>query len=287
MGHSHWMTRRRMARLFTGPPAPDSHRALLAELGSCPSCAARYRRYHELEAALCGVPAGPSPFALERLEALALDAAAPPGPRRGLRAWSLASAAGVAAVAALVLALKLWPAGPEHVALGGAPRLEDVTLTARGGPPGASEVGVRLLRAVAPGRVTEAAGLSRQDVITFTYTNVRPGIRYLALFGVQEDGRVRWYYPGYGAHASIPIPGDVIDEPLGDGIRLAVHHRDGWLRVTAVFSPEPIDTRTLERAVQELAGRPEALRRLEPLGLASAAALEHSVLTAIARQSKE
>jgi hypothetical protein len=116
-------------------------------------------------------------------------------------------------------------------------------------------------------------------VITFTYTNVAPNVRYLALIGIQENGSVHWYYPGDDGSQSIPIRSDVVDEPLGDGIRLEMHHASGWLRITAIFSSNPIAKPTIVQAVQALGiEHPAAAKELSPLSLADSNVLEHSVL---------
>jgi hypothetical protein len=158
-------------------------------------------------------------------------------------------------------------------------RLHDVDIVARGSGDGhqiATDVGVRVFRVAKDGdRVNEAGSLALDDIITFTYTNVTPGVGYMALFGLQEDGSVHWYYPERGGQ-SIAIRSDAMDEPLGDGIRLRMRHTSGWLRITALFSVEPLETKTVEEALGALSP-PSSARALTSL-MPGTNVLEHSLL---------
>jgi hypothetical protein len=290
--HLHWLARWRIRRLFTGGLAPVIHRALLEEVSRCASCAEHYRRHDVLESALCKKGGDPSPFALERLEGMVLDAAASfragrgAEPERGswkwrgsFPRWASIPAMLVGAVGLMVLVFR--PRANERVGLGPGARLDGVQIVARGGGErNVADVGMRVFRVAGDGdRVHETGPLSRADVITFTYTNAAPGIRYLALFGVQEDGLLRWYYPEEDGSESIPIRSDTVDEPLGDGIRLGTHHKPGWLRITAIFSSEPIAKVAIEQAVHTLLlERPSAAKDLAPWSLTDRSGLEHSVL---------
>ena len=281
MMHRHGRTRALVQRLFTGGLSPPRRRALFAGLAACERCAAYYGRFHALEDSLCRAPlagepwpapAATTPFALERVEAALFAALATPAAgRRG--AWSLGWAGAAAAAAAVVvLAVTLWPAAlpqPDREALGPGLRWVEADLVARGGAVASPDVGLRVFR-VAPtageragegagdaaggaaGAVAEAArgGLSLDDVITFTYTNVAADVGYLALFGVQAEGRILWYYPTYGGGESVAIASDRVDEPLGDGFRLSVNHTAGRLRVVGLFSAAPIDVAAIRDAVR-------------------------------------
>lgn len=278
--HLHAIEHWRLERLFTRGGGPGQLRAAQRSAARCPECAARYRHLWRAEAALCGDPEAPSPFALDRVEAAVLARCAPPADQADRARWTWA--AGAAALAA-VAALALFVRGPsEREPVGPSARLHPVALAARGAP-GAShpEVGIRLFR-VAEGsdQVRESRSLRLSDVFTATYTNAHLGRGYAAIFGVQQDGRLRWYYPAEPAGGGIALREDVVDEPLGDGIRLSVRHGAGWLRVSALFSASPLDPGEVERAVTDLARRPGALSGLEPLSLPSA--VEHSMLLEIA-----
>ncbi len=261
--HVHALTRSRIRRLFATGLAPAAYRSLLHELHRCPSCAALYSRLEHLESALCQPGGGPSPFALERVQAAVLSSTAE---QEGeARRWALLPVA-VACAAGLGLLLLRTPEAtvPELAARSAA--------SARN-----ANVGIRVLR-VATTSLEEATTFSLDDLVTFTYTNADKSVHYLTLFGVQEDGQVRWYYPGVGESASRRISSGHVDEALGDGIRLSVNHRTGWLRVTALFSQRPLDRSEVETAVR--AAPLPALRNLAPLDV-DPDLLEHSLLVTV------
>jgi hypothetical protein len=291
--HLHWLVRRRIHRLFTLAPAGHC-RALLREVAGCRACARLYDQYQTFEAALCGTggSGAPSGFAVERIEQAVRDgvSGAKRGPARRRKVWLPAGISTAALIAAAVVLL-VWPrfsGRDDHVAVPVAARLVDVGLVARGGTPQTSEVGIRVFRVAgqadqpARPRVAEVDALALDDVITFTYTIARADIRYAVLFGVQADGAIRWYYPGYGGQASVPLHGDKVDEPLGDGIKLRVHHKPGWLRITAIFSAQPIAVEVVSRSLEmSMASRPESLQEVAPLPIPGAETLQHAILTHI------
>jgi len=270
--HVHALTRWRIRRLFAEGLAPQRYRALLEDLHGCSACAALFARQSELESAICGEP---SPFALERVEAAVLDRLSNDPADAQSKRWRGA----LVAACAVALVMALGRVTPERQHLGRETSLTSVT--ARGElPPRSANVGIRLLRAT-PEKISESSKLSIGDVVTFTWTDVDPAARYLAILGVQQDGRVRWYYPGDEGAMSIRLERAQIDEPLGDGIRLSVRHAPGWLRVTALFSPRPIAKAEIEDAVRALGERKGALEGLAPLPMAEGV-LEHSIRVDIA-----
>jgi hypothetical protein len=279
--------------LYQGGLRPEVHRALLLEVRRCRSCARFYQEQDRLESALGGGLGSRSTgvrnghLVLARLEPLVLArVAAPPArsPWRRIGAWIWIPAATLAAMLWLVLPT----ATSQVVALDPQARLAQVGIVARGAPRAEStEVGVRLLRVVPEGGTVEpTASLSLDDVVTFVYTSLEPRMRYLAVFGIQEGGDIRWYYPGSSEQASIPIAGAVVDQPLRDGIRLSVFHRPGWLRVTAIFSTRPIDKKDLEAAVRSLASRSTALQGLESLPLDAPETLETTFMVQIGQSGQ-
>jgi hypothetical protein len=270
--HVHALARWRIRRLFTAGLAPHRYRDLLDDLHGCAACASLFERQSELESALCSEP---SPFALERVETAVLErVAGEPAEARSTR--SLVAVASAACAIALIVAFGR-PAS-ERAHLGRDMALASVT--ARGElAPRSANVGIRLLRATSK-VVSEPSHLSIGDVVTFTWTDVDPAARYLAILGVQSDGRVRWYYPDEDA-TSLKLDRALVDEPLGDGIRLAVRHAPGWLRVTALFSPLPLAKAEIEASVRALRQRPGALEELVPLPLTEGV-LEHSIRVDIA-----
>lgn len=285
--HAHGSTHRLILSQFTAGPDPQKRRDLFAELARCRACAGLYNRFQFLEAGLCGNFVEPTRFALERVETVVLEkiseAPLPESRTKPAGRWAWISVPALAGILALVIVLFVSGPAAHRVAIPADAALVPVTLTARGAAPAeASQVGVRIFSVAAAGAtVQERPVLDLGDVVTFTYTNVSSRVKYLALFGVQADGEVRWYYPGYQGTQSISIGSEKVDEPLGEGIRLSVNHRPGWLRIVAMFSDEPLDVGLLESAVQNMLVEPRALRSLEPLSLAGRYVLQHSLLVQI------
>lgn len=304
MRHIHWVTRKRMQRLFEVGLGAECHRRLLRELSGCRACAQEYRRYQRFEALLCG-STGPTPFAIERIEELVLGQAI--GERRPGQSGLWAIAAAFATAVSALLLYRLPGRSPEQATLASEPPVDRALL--RGGEAKQSDVGIRLFRVTEANRVDETQALRLDDVVTFSYTNVRPEIRHLALIGIQNeppkrepsvrgtlvehgnqtaqgqppsatDVAIRWYYPGGADAASIPIESDKVDEPLGDGFRLGVHHACGWLRVVALFSERPIGAAALQQAARS-AGAGAGPEELLSSALRDSDVLEHSLLVHI------
>ena len=288
--HFHPLVRRQIRRLFTVGLSVTGRKRALDAVSGCEECAKYYRLHQSYESALCGTTLLPTPFMLDRVEAAVL--AGIDGAARAEREvpsfWPQGSwlAISAAAAAAMVLCfLWLWPFthGSDRLPLSGDFSLMPIEgqVASKGATPLlTSQVGLRVFkvtRASAGGLVEEHAPLGLDDVVSFTYSNVSGQMGYLMLFGLQDDGRIRWYFPGYQGQQSISIRREMVDEPLEDGFRLAVNHRQGWLRITAIFSPRPIEKGVLEEAISEQRKVPGALQRLVPLSI-SADVVEHSVL---------
>jgi hypothetical protein len=257
--HRHAETERRIRQLFTSGLNPTRRAFLFADIEQCDKCAGVYRRYHCLEMALTGTTDGLSPFANERLRETILSAVAEdvvPELRRGwILKLGLVGATAFAAAFVLIIALSPGSRATHRVPVSSRTPFRPVEyIAAKGFPPNAlSDVGIRVFQVAESGdTVSENRTLSIHHILTFTYTFAKPHQGYLALFGVQETGDIRWYYPDYGGNASIPIEGDAIDEPLGDGIDLSVNHSPGWLRIVALFSESPIDATAIEGSIEML-----------------------------------
>lgn len=286
----HFMTRRKIRRLFTGKLPPTERADVLKAVAGCPACAEYYNKHQALESALSGTDEPFTVFSIERTkEALfaTLDKKAlSKGGFYGLRGVLAPTA--VATVAALLAFVILLPAGPapDRTSMPSSAVVSPVTLVARGSFPkkADSDVGIRLFRVSDDGKsVTEGGDLSIDDIITFTYTHANePGGR-LALFGIQETGELRWYYPGYKEKMSIAIEGDKVDEPLKDGIALHVNHRPGWLRITALFTQNPLSAEEIEASTAVLRKDPKRIRALTPITLekSSTPPLQYSVMVNI------
>jgi hypothetical protein len=256
--HSHAATQERIERLFTRGLSHAVRAELIREVEGCETCGAYYRRLHVLEAALTGSAAGLSHFARERVRDAVLDAVAPEKQTRksllGLK-WALV---GTAAAVSAVLALTLLQPTRERshrTTLSESARLAPIELVAAKGHPKkeTADVGIRLFKVSKAGdAVTEDSSLLLNDIITFTYTYAKSHDGYLALFGIQETGEVRWYYPDYGENKTFKIQGNRVDEPLEDGIDLSINHEPGWLRVVALFSERPVDVSAIESSISLL-----------------------------------
>lgn len=286
--HFHSWTRWQIHRLFAGGLSPSRNRALLREVCACPECSAVFRRYHALEEMLCGEQGGPNCLAAERMASAVFGSLPAEKTEKASGRQSLGFLAPAVALACAALVVFVGrPSRPlsHRVPVSSGSKLEPASVMARGqrSAPNA-EVGFRLLRVVPrEAKVDERPTLSLSDVVTFTYTNLREETRYLALLGIQADGAVRWYYPGPESSQSIPIEADRVDEPLNDGIRLSVFHSAGWMRVTAIFSSQPIEKASVERAVRALAARAGALEELDPLPLGMEGAFEDSIRVELAQ----
>ncbi len=266
--HIHVLTRRRIDRLFADKLEAVSHRKLFDDLDTCELCAGYYSRLQTLESALCGVSDSVTPFALGRVQALVLNASKPSLKSRPLvsRGWKTALAG---AFTAMVLAWLLLPVTPDssRIAIPRGSELSPMELVARGSADeDRAGVGIRVFRVTPKGTgAKEKTSVSHNDIITFTYTRTAEKPGYMALFGVQQSGEVLWYYPDYGEEQSIPISGDKIDEPLGDGIDLSVNHKEGWLRIVSVFSDKPISVNAIESRVESLVGKEGTAKDRVPL----------------------
>ncbi len=252
--HLHSVTRRSIRKHFVSTLSPGRRDSLFQRLESCPECADYYKQHHLAESALCNSFEA-SPFALERTEA-ALFHAMEEKPKASQRTQAVRRLAFVTAfsvvTAALVLLLYPQMNTDHRVPMTESAALAPVDLVARGGTSDGADVGVRVFKVKMDGGVIEDRNLTLDDIVTFTYTRALPGTGYIALFGIQAGEKVRWYYPDYGEGKSHAIDGDVVDEPLGDGIRLGVNHEPGKVRIVALFSDKPVSTETIEERAGEL-----------------------------------
>lgn len=271
-------------------------RRLRAELERCASCAEYYRRHQNLESQLCGVRERQTPFALERVEdALFESIDATSGPSVPIhRRQSIVRLAALVTVFLVVLAAVFlrgtWTV-PETHRLSLAPDAalipvsNAVELTARGTEEkNIAGVGIRVF-AVAPSdeKVKEKTELHLDDIITFTYTRIDRKKGYLTLFGLQPGGDLLWYYPDYAEEQSLGIQGDKVDEPLGDGFKLAVNHRRGLLRIVSLFTERPIEKEEIESTIEKLGDLSEHIKSPDGISwnVQSTPVVEHSILLEI------
>jgi hypothetical protein len=198
--------------------------------------------------------------------------------------WSGAVAGALALAALLVVSI---PTGPSshRVALSNIDTAALQELVPRGASrPGVSYVGIRVFQVMSKKvGFRETPGVDIDDVITFTYTYTKGEAGYLMVFGLQEAALPLWYYPDYGDERSIPIRGDRVDEPLGDGIVLSVNHKAGRLRIVSLFSEMPIHREAVEAAVERLRQGGRLLDENAPLALDDGGkeAIEYSIVLRI------
>ena len=237
-----------------------------------------------------------SPFAFQRITKVLLatyqeQSKEPKAKRIRYHPWipALAGAA-VVTVIAIIFSI-IWPGKPsnDRIALSSQTSLIDIEYAVKGFIQGEPGTGIRLFKVVAKGtRVKESSALMLDDIITFSYTRVAKGIGYLALIGLQQDGRLLWYYPDYSEVQSTAIKGDNVDEPLHDGIDLSVNHRPGWLRIVALFSEHPLTKQLIEQRLAQLTEKQTNIKEKTPLFDAELGQSidEHSLLLEISPTNK-
>ena len=187
--------------------------------------------------------------------------------------WVPILAGASVAVMATVLLVPRWM-GPSPAAPSAAPMLADGVDEDGFQPRGASSLGPArgqkrpLARARVAGvrvfclegaavRALSAANDKTQTCprganLRFTANN-SGAYRFLFLIGVDGQHAIKWYAPRPPGTQSELSPGVAArEEPVGRTLRLAVNHDAGPLRVYALFSDEPIQTREIEAAVGQL-----------------------------------
>ena len=253
--HLHFLTARRLRRMFIAGIDVRARRRVIAEAKQCERCREVLRRHYRFEGALAGVGAVASPVAVDRMASAILDAVSPV-PKKKRFAYRRPLWA-VAAVSALLFFSWLWwlqPLPSHRVDRFGLSLDSASELVSRGGIAGDADVGIRVFAvSEQPRRIDEPSTLSIHDMITFTYTRAVAGTGYLALFGLQEEGNMIWYYPDYGERESVRVKGARVDEPLKDGFDLFVHHREGPLLIVALFSEKPLLVADIEDAAHTMA----------------------------------
>ena len=223
-----------LSRLFIEGAKPGEMGPLFVHLAECPRCKEQYGAYAAIEAQMCNRV--PTPRGLARVEAAVLDRFTPT-PQRSARSPWLASIFLVLGTACASFLLFFSPVS----------KSPDETLTARGESLGLeARVGIRVLRVADESALPLPGQKARlSDTLAFTYTNLVPETHYLLLFGLQDDGGVLWYYPDYGDAWSVAIQSGV-DIPLDTGVHLEQNHHPGRLRITAVFSDDPLAVSDVE-----------------------------------------
>ena len=283
--HSHTQTQRHISRLFDGELDGQKTLQLWETLSQCTSCATLYARYHSLESILSQQDDAATRLSIERTAKTVIytvrkQKATATHPI--LKRFAVVLLPLIAATAALWL---LMPASPNSHRIS---RTEIKYEGARELAPraaasfGPSHAGIRIFIIPSEGEdVSEPSTLVINDIISFTYTQTQTRGGYLMILGLQKNETTPlWYYPDYGKDRSIPIRGETVDTPLGDGIRLAINHHKGPLRIVALFSDMPVSTTVVESAASKLRQQGNLLDINEPLPLKAfgVTATEYSVV---------
>ena len=292
--HRHTQTRKRISRLFDGSLSGRATVRLWDDLARCPSCAALYARYHELESALLQSDDGPTRLSIERTAKAVMSSLRNEKVTASHLPWKRVA---VAALSFIAVTAALWlmvPAPPHSHRVA---RFDINAWGARAIVPrvaasyGPSHVGIRIF--VVPtmdNAVSEPSTLFIDDIMTFTYTQVKADGGYLMILGLQEhENAPLWYYPDYAGEKSIAVRGETVDAPLGDGFRLSINHRAGPLRIVSLFSDAPLETRVIESAVSRLQRQGKLLDVAEPLPLGAygQTVTEYSVVLNIEDRNEE
>lgn len=227
---------------FAGTIAPRDERRLRAHLDGCAACRARYRKRQLLG------QIDPQAFVAEERIGRGL------GLRRAPRVSHLPLVAAALAFAALVFfVIRPAPKDDGFTPRGAPP---SIPTTSASPSPSTTISSIAVYRASADsGAIALAGGSVRgDDELAFSYDNSSRK-RYLMIFGVDETGRVYWFYPAWTRElddpSSIPIePGrraelpDAVRHPFAGG-HLAIH---------GLFLDAPRTVREVEAALAEAEG---------------------------------
>jgi len=219
-------------RHFAGGLDPEAERALRTHLPGCEACRARYDRRLVLERL--------QPTAPPREDRLARALGLPP--RAGARAprssapWLVAAAGLAVAVVLLVVGPRLSPADDGFTPRGGG----DASLAPL-------EI-YRLRPGAAPERVQRriAAG----DELAFAYRNPA-GKKRLMVYGVDQAGRVYWYFPAWTKPEEDPLAVPIEPSATARELPAAVAQplQPGALTLHALFTDQPLTVRQVEAAL--------------------------------------
>ncbi len=225
-----------------------------------------YRQAVTLHRAMVGGdPGTPSGFEQRRMMEAVVEARATDADRARLR-WSVAWLAPLMAAAVAAALLFTVPPAPSLDA-GDGPDVHDPTLRARGSNADRGPlVGLGLSGVTEDGgeyEVVASEGVSIADYLRLSYTNERPELHHLFVFGLQAGGGPLWYAPlPPDETQSLPITtGRTIQLPFEN--KVAARHVTGPVRVVAIFTAEPV---TVSLAQERLDAAPLAGADLDALG---------------------
>jgi hypothetical protein len=107
-----------------------------------------------------------------------------------------------------------------------------------------------------------SVGLKRDDELAFSYDNAshKP---YVMIFGVDEGGRVYWFYPAWTDESENPMAVKTDPNRISQQLPEAIKHRYAGSRLTVhgLFLDQPLTVRDVEAALRDhrLAGMQGAL----------------------------
>jgi hypothetical protein len=139
--------------------------------------------------------------------------------------------------------------------------------------------GVEIYRAGPNQALEPAAGSIRaHDELAFAYTNAA-SYPFLAVFGIDDRGRVYWYHPAWtdptGDPESIPIQGGAQIRELPEAVS---HTIDGTeLRIVSVFTQRPLHVREMERRIDQARRRGLVLAPVLGNDFGEAMVFEHTL----------
>lgn len=230
---------------FRGAITPTAERRLRAHVTDCAACKKHYRR-HQLLASLDPEASSPE----DRL-ARGLGFSAPAAPQRRL-SKHLALAASALALAALLFFVVR------------SPEPKDDGFTARGSVAASTSAtpSVSVYRVRDRTLLSATTSIEHDDELAFAYANPthKP---YLMIFGVDETGRVYWFYPAWNAEAENPMAFKMDPAHVTQQLPEAIRHPFAGARLTihGLFLDAPLTVRDVEAALRahRLDGMPGAV----------------------------
>ena len=274
------VTEKMIAQFVCGVLPPESAAAVREHLSRCQPCEEIRARMATMTSRLAPDPGefGARDLAGDVITLIRLGRGEPgrvaPARLRARWLWMAAPTLAAAAVAAS-LVLVLWPRRPTE---------EGGEFRARAGLAPAADrwVSIEVFRASATGYQPVRDEISADSALAFAYTNLdAAGYGFLMILGLDDRGRVFWYYPS---------PGPGRDNPQSLAIQRTkraelpeeIRHQlsAGRLRIFAVFSKQPLAVAAVEKtAAKDL----RAAASLERLGRLSIPATGQQTLLLVVR----
>ena len=279
-----------MDRAFSEQLGSADMAALREHLDGCDSCRARYDKLARAGMAARAVARGEEELSPEldraRLERLSVelldsvDSAGAKEERRGIFALPGWLAAGAAAAVLVVGIAVFWtPWQDDGLMSRGSDQLQQRE----------DKVGLRLfalegaqLRDLREEAERGTPTLAAQTAFKAAYTNLDNQVSKLVVCAVSEGGHSILFPAGGGA---LQLEQEANDKPLPGQAQLGATHVGNKVRVFGLFSEQPIDAATLQRALEARAksADPTAAKRLAELP----GVLQHSLLLQVAASTQQ